>query len=440
MKNIPLRPVLVALSFTVFNLGFTCAATASEAPRSASSIASSTTTPQSSQPLTLKAVLTRTLEHNPSLSLFEFRTQYLQAQKRQAQQRPALELTLEADNFAGTQNYQGVDSAELTVALSSVIERGNQRNARGELSNTYLSKSLLNKQLTALDVLAEVTRLYIDTLAAQERVSLAKQSLLYAKKSDATIRRRVNAGASPSADASRAQAATLQAQLTLQAEQQHLTTLKMALATQWGSYDANFSQLTGNLYQQPKLQTFTALFERVKTSPSVQIYTAQSRIQSAQLRLTKAQSATNLRWSVGIKQLQQPNSQNANALSAGISLPLFSAKRNGASVAMAQASHTQSVIHQEQALLDFYNQLYRAYSNREQALLTLKTLREQIIPLLKQAKQQTQQAYEKGRYSYLEYISANNELISAQRSQIEFAASALKYNTQIEQLTGQLLP
>lgn len=442
MKSITLRPVLPALTLAIFNItllniSYSPTVLADEPIVAA---AATKSTKAHSQSLTLKTALARTLAHNPALSLFEFRKQYLQAQKTQGQLRPALALDVALDNVAGTQQYQGFNSAELTVALSSVIEMGGQRRARSALSDTYLAKSRLNQQLEALDVLAEVTHLYIDTLAAQERVDLAKRSLLFAQKNDATVRQRVDAGAAPSADASRAQSAALQAQLTVQAERQHLSTLKVALAAQWGSYKPDFNTLTGSLYQQPWAQAFEALFEHVKKSPNVQIYTQQARVNRAQLRLAKAESAINIGWSVGVKQLQDTSSNNNQALTASVSLPLFSAQRNKASIAMLKANQAQDAVHQEQALLNFYNQLYRAYNNRQQALLTLKTLRDHIIPLLKQARQQTQQAYQKGRYSYLEYISSNTELIAAERAQIDTAAAALKYNTEIEQLTGQLQP
>ncbi|WP_082354044.1 TolC family protein [Marinagarivorans algicola] len=441
MKNIILRPILPALTLVIVNITLLNMSYSSSALADAPIVTDATKSLHShSQALTLEAALERTLKHNPALSRFKFRNQYLQAQKTQGQLRPALALDIALENVAGTQQYQGFDSAELTMALSSVIERGGQRRARGALSDTYLSQSQLHQQLKSLDVLANVTRLYIDTLAAQERVALAKRSLLFAQKNDATVRQRVDAGAAPSADASRAQSSALQAQLTVQAERQHLNTLKMALAAQWGSYKPDFNKLTGSLYQQPSAQAFEALFEHVKKSPNVQIYTAQARVNSAQLRLAEAESATNIGWSVGVKQWQDASSHNSQALTASVSRPLFSAKRNKASIAMIKANQAQDTVLQEQALLNFYNQLYRAYNSRQQALLTLKTLRDHIIPLLKQARQQTQQAYQKGRYSYLEYISSNTELIAAERAQIDSAAAALKYNTQIEQLTGQLQP
>ena len=52
---------------------------------------------------------------------------------------------------------------------------------------------------------------------------------------------------------------------------------------------------------------------------------------------------------------------------------------------------------------------------------------------------ETQAAYQRGRYGYLDYVSARQELLSAERTQIEAAAAALTYGAEIEQLTAEPL-
>jgi cobalt-zinc-cadmium efflux system outer membrane protein len=52
---------------------------------------------------------------------------------------------------------------------------------------------------------------------------------------------------------------------------------------------------------------------------------------------------------------------------------------------------------------------------------------------------QTEYAYQRGRYSYLEWIAAQRELLDAQRSLIEASANAHRYFAEIERLTGESL-
>jgi cobalt-zinc-cadmium efflux system outer membrane protein len=51
----------------------------------------------------------------------------------------------------------------------------------------------------------------------------------------------------------------------------------------------------------------------------------------------------------------------------------------------------------------------------------------------------TRYAFERGRYSYLEWVDAQRELVEVQRSLIESAANAHLYRAEIERLTGESL-
>jgi cobalt-zinc-cadmium efflux system outer membrane protein len=51
----------------------------------------------------------------------------------------------------------------------------------------------------------------------------------------------------------------------------------------------------------------------------------------------------------------------------------------------------------------------------------------------------TRTAFERGRYSYLEWVDAQRELIEVQRALIDASANAHLYRTEIERLTGEPL-
>ena len=120
-------------------------------------------------------------------------------------------------------------------------------------------------------------------------------------------------------------------------------------------------------------------------------------------------------------------------------MPLFSGRRNTGAVSAARAQRNEIYVQKEVALLSMHTQLFRAFHNRKQAILAAKTLQSTIIPALRDALKETQTAYERGRYGYLDYVSARQELLNAQRTLIEAAASALTYGAEIEQLTAEPL-
>jgi cobalt-zinc-cadmium efflux system outer membrane protein len=63
-----------------------------------------------------------------------------------------------------------------------------------------------------------------------------------------------------------------------------------------------------------------------------------------------------------------------------------------------------------------------------------------VLPEMEAALEDTRYAFERGRYSYLEWIDAQRELIEVQRALIDASVNAHLYRTEIERLTGEALP
>lgn len=387
--------------------------------------------------LTLTEAIIRALEQNPSLKLYAFRDAAIQGQLETAKLNPVYELDVETENFAGTKDFTGVDSAELTVSLSSVIEMGGKLAARTGLVDNSRALLAAQRQVESLELLGEVTRRYIDVLAAQQRVILALEAADLAKSALTVVKKRSKAGSTPEAEVRRAQAALSQSELTLLSEQKQLVYLQVALAALWGETSPQFSAVSGDLFQFGKDVDFEMLYAKLENNPAIQIFVAEERLKDAEIRLAKTESSSDFRWSVGVRQFQDSND---SALTAGFSMPLFSASRNQGAVASALASRNEVFVQREMALLNMHTQLFRAFSNRQQAIASVTKLQNEIIPALEQALKETRQAYELGRYSYLDYVTARQELLSARHSQIEAAAAALTYGANIEQLTAEPLP
>lgn len=386
--------------------------------------------------LTLNTALKRALEQNPSLKVFDFRNTALTGQLETANLKPAYELGLEAENFSGSDEFSGFDGAELTVSLSSVLEMGDKRTARRSIVSNSRSVLDAQRQVESLALLGEVTRRYVGVLAAQEQVSLAKEADELASHTLNIVKERANAGATPDAEVKRAQAAASQAHLTLLSYRQQLAYLKVSLAALWGETSPKFSAIDGDLFHFGTDVGFERLYAKVEKNPAIQIFAAEERLREAEVRLAQTQSKSDISWSVGVRRFQESDD---SALVAGFSMPLFSSKRNSGAVSTALAQRNEIFVQKEVALLNMHTQLFRAFHNRKQAILAAKELQNTIIPALGEALKEIQAAYQRGRYGYLEYVSARQELLSAKRTLIESASSALTYGAEIEQLTAEPL-
>ena len=387
--------------------------------------------------LTLASAIKRTLKDNPALKVFKFRQSALEGQLQSQNLRPSYDVGFDMENFAGTNDIGVFNSTEFTLSLSSILEMGGKRAARVGVVKRRGSQLIARRKIEALNLLSEVTRRYIDILAAQERLSLAKEATVLAESTLTEVEKRSKAGVAPTAEVKRALAAVDNARLVTSSEQQQFDYSKIALAMMWKETTPTFTQVDGNLFQFSADVEFKKLYAKVKQNPEILIYAAEERVKDAQLRLARTESSADIKWSVGIKQIQDVND---TALTAGFSMPLFAPKRNTGAIISAQAARDEISVKKEITMLALHNQLYRAYANRKQAIFIAKNLKESIIPTLTEALEETQMAYQRGRYSYLDYLTARQELLFARRALIESAATALRYGTEIEQLIAEPLP
>ena len=387
--------------------------------------------------LTLATAISRTLAKNPALQVFKLRQSSLDGQQQTQALAPAYQLAFQAENFAGSGELKGFNGAEFTVSLSSVIEMGGKRDARRDLGTHRSSMLTAERKITALSLLAEVTRRYIEVLAAQESLKLANETTQLAEEALLAVEKRAKAGSTPKAEIKRAMAAVGNARLGAATKQQQFSAAKFSLALLWQESSPSFTNVAGNLYHFSADIAFEQLYAKVKQNPALLAYASEERLKSAQLRLAKSQASTDIQWSLGVRQLQDTGD---TALVAGFSVPLFSSSNNSGAIISAQAERDEVQARKITALLQLHNQLQQAYSSRKQAIYTANHLRNTIIPLLKEALAETQMAYQRGLYSYLDYLSARQELLIARRALIKSASAALRFGADIEQLIAEPLP
>jgi outer membrane protein, heavy metal efflux system len=386
--------------------------------------------------LTLNKAITETLSNNPQLYQYRFTSEALNAQKQTSALRPALALELEIENFAGSGNNQGFDSAESTLALSSVIELGGKRQARVSYADARIKRAEWEQQAATLDVLGKLTEVYIEGLATQANVRLAEESLALSQSLFLTVKTRSARGATPEAEVMRAQAALTRAEIRLAALQQQFERQKVLLSRFWGETSARFDVLEGSLFNFGASQSFDQLYARVQTSPALQVLASEARIRDAEITLARASGRSDLSWRAGIKRFEDTGD---SAFTAGLSIPLFSGKRNRGEVKAALANRNAVDYAQQDLLLQMHARLFEAYSLRKQSVAAANLTRDIAIPALEKALKLTKAAYENGRYQYLDLIAAQEELLASKQALIDAATTALVSQALIEKLTSEAL-
>lgn len=388
------------------------------------------------EPLTLPVAVAKTLQHNPELYQFGFTRQRLLAERESNDLTPGYELGIELENFAGSGVASDFDSAEITVALSSVIELGDKRHSRVAVIDAQLDRVEMERQAQTLDILGDMTSAFIRLLAAQEKQQLATEAVKLTEALHKKVQQRAKHGAASDADVLRAKSTLTQTRLRQRAMRHEIERLKVSLAQHWGESDVAFSTLRGDLSVFGQAQRFEDLYDKLKRSPAISILATERRLKEAELRLVQNDNQLDLAWQFGVRQLQESDD---TALIMGVSVPLFSENRNRGNLGAVMAERDALDYQRTNQLLALHDRLFTAYSQRQQYIDAYQLLNEHVIPDLERALGITRDAYDRGRLKYQDWIVAQQELLDAKQQLIDTASAALLNQAVIEQLTAESL-
>lgn len=386
------------------------------------------------QPLTLRAAIALTLEHNPDVQSAGFALRAQDARTRQAGLRPLPTLEVEVENLAGSGDFAGVDTAETTFALAQTIELGGKRAAR--LAAAHIGRDVVSveQQAAQLDVLAEVTRRFTHVAADQEQILLTRSATRLARQMIAAVEMRVKAGKSPVAELSRARIALARAQVDEEHAEHELLTSRRKLAAMWGAEKLTFGAISADFYSMPTPVTFAHLEKRLHDNPDFLRFVSEARLRDAEIRLAQAQRTPDLRLSGGVRRFE---GSDDHALVIGFSMPLFTRGQAAPGIAEARALRGQTEAQRRAAENRAKAQLFELSQELQHAISETALLRDKVLPEMEKILNETRTAYQRGRYSYLEWVATQREFIDVRRSLIEAATRAHNYHTEIERLTGE---
>ncbi|MDH3691041.1 MAG: TolC family protein, partial [Gammaproteobacteria bacterium] len=335
-------------------------------------------------------------------------------------------------NFAGGGRFSALDSAELTVSLEWVLERG-KRAKRVATANAGVSLAETQREVRQLDVAAETAGLFLDCLSFDAQLLQAQEAIKLAESTVAMSAKRVEAGRSPAADRARAEADLARAELYYEdLEHQRLVAMHR-LAAQWADPAPGFSSIAGSLDRLPDPGTYESLLERLKQSPDHQRFFNEQRLRESEIRLAELAAKPDWRISTGIRRFEFTDDY---ALIAEVTIPLAFRNKNQGRIAAAQSELALSTARQSEALIQRQTVLFAMYQELQHSRHVADTFNTNILPKVEQALRETERAYAAGRYSFYELSAARTDYLAARARTVDAAVGFLKQVIEIERLTG----
>ncbi len=380
----------------------------------------------------LPYALSRTLSDNPDLIATGYQMQVLDAQILQAGIKPRPELYIEVENILGSGPNDLLRGMQTTGSIAWILERG-VRTRR--VSAARAGSTLLETEITLqrLDAAAETARRYVQCLVLQNRLQNATGGIRLGQEVVEATQRRVSAATTPTAELARAQADLRRMELVAEDIEHELEAAYHRLAQQWGSTDPEFSRVIGNLFSIPNIENFESLRERLAQNPDIERYLSLQRMNNAQLELEEARNKQSWRVSGGFRWLEQTSD---HAFVADITIPLGNDNSNRGRIAEQRAIIARTEAEKQAQRLKIETDLYVIYLELEHSIHLTSAFANDMIPLYEQAMEETQLAYESGRYSYLEWSTSQLNLLNVRYELIDAAMNIYQNLIEIERLTG----
>jgi cobalt-zinc-cadmium efflux system outer membrane protein len=360
------------------------------------------------------------LTRSPRLAVYDFERRIRDARTLQAALRPNPELAFEVENFAGSGDLSGFGGSELTLSVAQLFELGGKRSNRREVARFERELATWDYEAVRLEVLSDVSRAFVEVVAAQLRIALADDLIETAKQDLVAVGRRVEAGAASPIERTRARIALATAEMDRETVALALTAARVRLATTWGSDQPKYGRAVGDLEQVAPPPTASMLEQRLTTNPDIARWATEQSLREASLNLERSLGKIDLVASGGFRRLEESGD---NAFVAGIAIPLPVANRNQGNVQAAALELAKVEKERLAATSTAQAALASAYADLSAAFKAATTLREEILPAAEEAMATAESAYLKGLFNFTDVLAVRTTYLDLRERHIASLAS-----------------
>lgn len=389
---------------------------------------------QESQPvLSLHEAIKTALEKSPSFGAAIDRTEAMKAATSKAGVLPNPELSLEAENIAGSGAYEGFDSAEITYGISQLVEMPGKRSGRQSVAEGEARRSLYERDGVRLDLIRDVVTAYAEAVAAQEQLKILQEEQVLAADVYKSVAAKVDAGKEPPIQKNKASIALSASDIALERAERSAETSKKVLTNLMGAQIGDFSIASDTLPPMTPPLGLSVYTEMIKNAPENLAYDAAIEAAQSSLSLEKANTVPDPTINIGVRNFRDDDEQ---ALVAGLSFPLPVFDMNRAGVRKAGHEYNAAMLDKVNARLTSETDLVKSYERFFTAYREHQVLKETVMPGAQEAFGVARAGYMAGKFGYLEVLDAQRTLFETRKKSIETMLDYYRELAVIDRLTA----
>ncbi len=386
--------------------------------------------------INLKRAAVAALLRNPGLQSFSLEVRAREARIIQAGLLPNPEFLLGIENIFGSKDLRGFNGAESTFSIAQLFQIGGKRAKRVQLASMDRNLAKWDYNSRRLDVLSEVTKAFVDTMAKQDRVRLAEELVSLAEQAFDVVRSRVQAGKVSPIDETKAAAALSLVRIELLRARRELEAARKILAAAWGSREPAFNRIEGQLRLEAEIPPFEQLTPNLEQNPDIARWDSELEQRRAALTLEEANRFPDIVLSGGVRRLSETEE---SAFVFGLALPIPIFNRNQGAILEAKNRLLKAEKERQAIFLRAQVGLAEAYQKLASTFEEARILRDQVLPSLQQTFDSIREGYFYGKFGYLDLLDSQRTLFESRGRYLESLAGYEKAITDVERLIGKSL-
>ena len=383
--------------------------------------------------ITQDQAIRRALDASPELRASAEGRRAAAGARLQAGVRPNPTLQFEAENFAGSDPFNGFGGGEYTYSLGQKIERGGKRAARVAIADADADFARLDAARTELDVIMAVRSAYVDAMAATAHLAVAQEQQKLGVELENAVRRRVDSARDPEAALLRISARSLELNTDRDLAIETVNLAKRRLSSYWGEATDTFTVDTALMFAPPNAARHAST--AIETSPDAELLAANEARASAALRLETANAKQDPTVSFGVRHLA---GDDAVAGIVSFSMPLALFDTNKGAISQARAERSRAEWEKRAGTMRLSRDYQTMLGRFNAAGAEARAIREEIIPKAEAALAAARRGFDRGAFTYLDVIEAQRAVANLKSREIAALTRLRQSEIALERLTGRI--
>jgi len=336
------------------------------------------------------------------------------------------------ENVVGSGPYRGVRSAETTVGVAIPIELGGKRSARVAVATAQVSRAELQAAIAAADIRVQVTQLYVEAVAAERRLTTARDQARIAAEVLRGAGVRVQAGRASPLEQQRADVARIYAEANVERLTRLAEAAKTNLVRRIGR--PIDGPLDAGLLDRLPAPTFGPVApQRADGTLTLAAADADLAIADAGIQLARANRVPDINVGPALRRLEATN-DTAAVFAISIPIPVFNNGR--AAIAQATAERTRAEAVRRVTALDVEQAITDAEAEAANAATSARAAAGPALAAAQEAARIARIGYREGKFGQLDLLDAERTLAETRVAAIDALANYQNARARLERLTA----